>query len=292
MATNSEGPLAAYASAQVDAIRQGEDGLRAADMDAIHDTRVAARRLRSTLRAFRAEVEWIDIERVERLREELAWFGGLLGAVRDSQVMTEHLTATLAAEPPELVIGPVVARVNAALAAQTAAAHRELAAAIGDERYRDLLSVADDVIHTELTRPPTVAALRARVDRTLRRARRLLAAADTGPDRDMRLHEARKAYKRARYAVEVLRPIDGKRADRLARRIAAIQDVLGAHQDTVVLRVMLRDLGMRAFLDRENSFTYGLLHARQAEQASRHRAALSATARRANRKRLRRWLAA
>jgi CHAD domain-containing protein len=290
--TTGRGPLATYLEAQVDAIQRGEGGVRAAEADPIHDTRVAVRRLRSTLRTFRHDVPRLSDGRVEALRDELAWFGGLLGTVRDRQVMAGNLATAFAAEPPEFMVGPVVARVSEVLAAQTADAHRELAAALDSERYRAMLTAADVTVR-DVTEPD-LATLRRRVDRTLRRARRRLAAARSGSDadRDVRLHEARKAYKRARYAVDVLRPVDGRQATRLAKRISAVQDVLGAHQDTVVLRQLLRELGMRAYLAGENSFTYGLLHARQAEAARREQAALPATAQRANRPRLRRWLAA
>ena len=104
------------------------------------------------------------------------------------------------------------------------------------------------------------------------------------------LHEARKAHKRARYAVEVLRPLAGGRARRLASRLTAVQDILGRHQDTVVARALLRELGMRAYLDGENGFSYGLLHARQAAAATRTLADLPRARRRAARRRVRRWL--
>jgi CHAD domain-containing protein len=48
---------------------------------------------------------------------------------------------------------------------------------------------------------------------------------------DNQLHAARRAYKRARYAVEVIQPLWGRRARRLVRRIKELQDVLGEHQD-------------------------------------------------------------
>ena len=47
------------------------------------------------------------------------------------------------------------------------------------------------------------------------------------------------------------------------RRIKELWDVLGEHQDAIVAERTLRDFGIRAHLDGENGFTYGLLLARQ-----------------------------
>lgn len=107
---------------------------------------------------------------------------------------------------------------------------------------------------------------------------------------DVLLHEARKAYRRARYAVEVLRPVAGGPARKLARRLSRLQDVLGEHHDAVTASAALRDHGVHAHLDGENGFTYGLLHARQHTAAGRALAALPAARRRATRAKRRRWL--
>jgi CHAD domain-containing protein len=106
----------------------------------------------------------------------------------------------------------------------------------------------------------------------------------------MRLHQARKAYKRARYAAEALTPVAGKPARRLARRLADLQDGLGIHQDSVVTGQLLRDYGMRAYLDGANAFTYGLLHARQREAGERALRDLGPARHRAGRRKVRRWL--
>jgi hypothetical protein len=47
-----------------------------------------------------------------------------------------------------------------------------------------------------------------------------------------------------------------------------LQEILGAHQDSVVARGVLRTLGMQAFLAGENSFTYGLLYGLAVGRAS------------------------
>jgi CHAD domain-containing protein len=102
----------------------------------------------------------------------------------------------------------------------------------------------------------------------LRSADALLDSARNGSaERDATLHRARREYKRARYAFEVLAPFDGEPARIFAARIAELQEVLGAHQDAIVTADVLRDYGMRAHAGGENAFSYGLLYRRQIEAA-------------------------
>ena len=64
---------------------------------------------------------------------------------------------------------------------------------------------------------------------------------------------------RRKMTVEGVSAAEEKAKKRLEPR--AIQEILGDHQDSVVLRTVLRDLGMRAHLAGENGFTFGRLHA-------------------------------
>lgn len=82
-----------------------------------------------------------------------------------------------------------------------------------------------------------------------------------GAPADAALHEVRKSAKRLRYAAEAAASIHGKRARRLARAAEHIQQVLGDHQDSLVTRELLRDLGARAHVEGANGFSYGRLHA-------------------------------
>jgi CHAD domain-containing protein len=85
--------------------------------------------------------------------------------------------------------------------------------------------------------------------------------------RNVALHGARRAAKRARYAAELASPVYGKPARRFARRMKQVQSVLGTHQDAVIARGTIRELGVRAHLEGENAFSYGLLHERQTTTA-------------------------
>jgi CHAD domain-containing protein len=68
-----------------------------------------------------------------------------------------------------------------------------------------------------------------------------------------------------RYAAEAAAPALGKPADRLVKRVKRVQELLGDHQDAVVARPVLREIGMVAHLEGENGFTYGLLHQLQTD---------------------------
>lgn len=282
--SGAAGAVVAYLRAQRRAIAENEAGVRAGDEDAVHDMRVAIRRTRSTLRSFRGM--W-DRERVDALRGELKWLADRLGPVRDGQVMIARLAEAVRAEPRQLVVGPVEARIHQHLGHDTSDALERVRGALDGDRYPAMLAEFDAVV--EAAADQGDGWVRKRVRKAVRRADRMLDGADAPEhhERDIQLHEARKAYKRARYAAE---PFDRKPARRLAKSLKALQDVLGVHQDTVVTRAVLRELGMRSFREGGNSFTYGLLHARQQAAGEEALTDLPSATKRARRKKLRGWL--
>lgn len=260
--------LSGYLREQRDAVRATEAGARSGDADAVHDMRVATRRLRSALRTFRPV-----LQRWQPVRDELKWLANELGGVRDRDVMAARLGAELDTQPPELVVGPVRNRLR--LTGDHARALTQLRAALDSSRYRTLLGTLDELVAAGpyLSRNR----LRKAARKDLRRADKRLSRAR----RDDELHDARKAFKRARYAVEVLRPAYGKPAQRLRKNLGDLQDVLGDHQDATVTIALLRREAMRAYAAGENTFTYGLLTARQQRAAERSRARVTRVRKRA-----------
>ena len=122
--------------------------------------------------------------------------------------------------------------------------------------------------------------LPALVGRAHRRVAGHVQAADrlgAGDERDVQWHEARKASKRLRYAAEAASPVLGKPAKRLVKLVKHVQELLGDHQDAVVARPVLREIGIQAHLDGENGFTYGLLHQMQTEAGRLHEGDITAT---------------
>jgi CHAD domain-containing protein len=255
--------LADYMTEQIDNVVDGDLGLRRGS-DPIHDTRVAIRRLRSTLRVFG---RFLADSAVADAEDELKWFAGLLGEVRDCQVQRRRFQVALGELPAELVLGPVANRISTDLHSDQLQARGRVTDAMNSQRYLSLLATlqawrTDPPIATS----PGVGALKKRARRAAQKAdRRLMAAIEAGDD--ALLHRARKAAKRARYAAELLVSAH-KQAKKTVKHYKQIQRILGDHQDGVVAAGTLRRLAITAgTTDGENGFTYGLLYEREQQAA-------------------------
>lgn len=262
--------------------------------DAVHRIRVAIRRLRSALASYRP---LLDRGRTEPLRDELKWIAGVLGDARDAEVMHERLTGLIADEPVELVMGPVVQRVDRRLGAAYRLAHRRAVEAMETPRYYALVDALEALVAdppwTKRAERRAADVLPARAAKAFKRLRRQVAAVAEAPDRrtrDLRLHEVRKSAKRARYAAEPLVPVVGRDAKRFVKATKKLQSVLGDYHDAVVTQPELRQLAVQAHLDGENAFTFGRLHGRQQAVATSLRADYQEAWARANAKKRRNWL--
>ena len=256
---------------QVAALQAADVLLRTEQTDAVHQLRVADRRLRSILAAFRGV---LDPAVTTPLRDELAWFGGQLAGARDDEVALAHLSALVAAEPVELVLGPVAARLQQTEIALGAAGVDRAVATVAEPRYLALL----DALHALLADPPVTAradepfrsVLQDAARRAGKRLRRRLRTAERADDdeRPEALHDVRTAVKRLRYVAELA---DGKSTGvrSLARAAKRAQQVLVEVQDSVVTREHCRRLALTALAAGENSFAYGRLHALEQARAER-----------------------
>jgi CHAD domain-containing protein len=98
------------------------------------------------------------------------------------------------------------------------------------------------------------------------------------------------ACRRLRYATEAVQPKLGKPADRLRKRLKAVQELLGEHQDTAVSRPVLRELAAQAHLEGGNGFTYGLMYATETARAEQAENNLSPTWKRMRKPKNTAWL--
>ncbi|MEV6128003.1 CYTH and CHAD domain-containing protein [Streptomyces violaceusniger] len=261
-----------YVRRQIDAMVRLDPAVRRDLPDAVHRMRVATRRLRSAFRSYR---KVLDRTVTDPIGDELKWLAGELGVERDREVLTERLEGRLAELPDDLRLGPVRNRLDHWSQGRRDGARAAVLGALDSERCLTLLDTLDALAADPPLRPaaakPAAPVVVGAVLRDYERlATRMATALETppGPDRDVAVHQARKAAKRVRYAAETARPALGKPAKKFARRMQAVQDVLGDHQDSVVVREALRALATQAHGAGESDFTFGLLYGREEARAA------------------------
>jgi CHAD domain-containing protein len=206
--------------------------------------------------------------------------------VRDKQVMAQRLrsqTTMLAGEDAS-----VVAELAGELEGESEEARGRLVLDMRSDRYIDLIERL-----VEASRAPALTAdsqqVAAAVMPSLARRdwKRLRKGIGRLPEpaQDTELHRIRILAKRARYAAEAAAPIVGKVASRFTDAAAALQDVLGDHQDSVTAQSWLRSAGKGT-----RAFVAGGLCEIEREAASSDRADWPKVWKKLDRKRLRRWM--
>ncbi|MET0365843.1 MAG: CHAD domain-containing protein [Sphingobium sp.] len=205
--------------------------------EALHQARVAVRRLRSALSIFKAV---LPDPRLAHFRAEFKHLAGLLGEARDIDVMTANA-------PP----GPLRHRLEAA----RGAAYAHVEAALASDRVRWLIldfvewvgSGATTDPDREEAPEPAVAFAAA----TLKRIRRKVKAhgADFKRLSDEERHDFRKLAKKLRYSAEFfggLFPAKHRQRDyrKFVRALEKLQDRLGLLNDQVAAHGILDRLGL------------------------------------------------
>ena len=246
---------------------QHDPGTRLGDAEALHQMRVAARRLRSDLRTYSLLVEatW-----AAGLAEELGWLADHLGSVRDLDVQIEGLERAAGDLKPDL------RRLFDVLEARRETARAALLEALRDDRYTGLLDRLADAAHAPalsgLAWQPAAQVLPQLLEAAWRRLKAKARRLDPG-DPDNRYHEVRILAKRARYAAEGIGPVLGVSAEpikRFASEAARMQDLLGSLQDAVVGAELIRDASAGSG-DARFTLAAGRLYERQryAQEAAR-----------------------
>ncbi|HEV7309599.1 CHAD domain-containing protein [Ensifer sp.] len=213
--------------------------------EALHQARVALRRLRS---AFSLYKDMLLDDESQRIRGELKWLAGVFGAARDVDVL-------LTRQP-----GPDL---RERLQTARATRYAELFEALDGSRGRALLLDLHEWLHggAYLSNVPAEFRDRSAVDfaeAVLDRERRKLKkhGRALGKVSDEERHEARKDAKKLRYAAEFFASLfDDKRGARRHRRfidaMTGLQDRLGTLNDLVSAPLVLEDVGLDDHPDAE-----------------------------------------
>jgi CHAD domain-containing protein len=261
--------VAAYVAAQCEVLASNDVGMRTGE-PAVHKTRVAARRLRSTLRIFG---DVFEAAPAEELNNELKRYADVLGPVRDRDILSSRLAKQIADLPPEQVRGPIEAKITKTLDAEREDALRQLDEALRSQRYKHLIQL----LRGWRAAPPLTDAASEDgadavkyVEKARKKAGKRLKKAD---DDIEQLHRARKAFKRARYAAELAKPADSE-MKAVARKAEDMQTLLGEHQDAVVTANFLTTISADGEVEAGSGFTYGILLANELNRAANIRASV------------------
>jgi len=245
--------IAAVIDANVSAFVANWPALSPACPEAVHQMRVALRRLRSALALFHRA---IPHDEFQRLRGEAKRIASVLGPARDQDVLQ-----ALVEDGPAATLGRDASfeALLAASAARRDKAYEDARALIeAPETSRFVLDAlafsagrgwrADDSSDAE-DDAPTAAGFAARaLDRLDKRARkRGKGLVDLAPEER---HEARIALKNLRYGADFFAPLfdGGRGSKKFLRAIGALQDALGAYNDSIVARQIVADLEAEAGL--------------------------------------------
>jgi inorganic triphosphatase YgiF len=202
------------------------------DAEALHQARIAMRRLRGALTLFRPAIRRSTIK---PWRDELRWLTRSLANARDIDVFIQGHHHSGRGDRRKL---------NSA----RRAAYREASAAIDSDRLRGLLldlvewMSIGDWRKSEAKRPIEKFAA-SRLDALWKDVKH--DAANIPGHDDEQLHRLRIGIKKLRYAVEFLDSLYGRKAKKFSAGLAEIQDCLGEMRDAAVARQLIDRLSLK-----------------------------------------------
>lgn len=256
---------------------------RAQGAPAVHDLRVASRRLRAFGVTFR---ELIPAKKRERLERKLKRVTSAVGALRDLDVQLELVEKRLEAAPSELdraALEHLLEHLAEQRARGLRRAERRLARveldAISRRVWRASKAVSAELAERDAEQL-ALSVLRGLVEDAERQlpsghtpgtAADDRAAEDRAAEDPERLHRLRIDVKELRYALEVFEPVLGAKFDGLYARATALQELLGAYHDLVVLAALVGERSSQLRERRREALARGLDNAYEALTAERQR---------------------
>ncbi len=215
---------------------------RTSEVERVHQSRVALRRIRSNLRTFRLLV---DPSWGTSLRAELAWYGGRLGQVRDLHILSDLVTV----KGPEVLDPEAVDRLDSVVGLRMAAALADVATERGGARRfqlnEQMMVLWDGPEFKAKAQRPAGELLPEMLHRAWHDLRGAARSARKDPT-DANLHKLRIRLKDLRYGCETVALVAGGPAKKTARSAEALQSKLGDLHDAVPLHRVVRGAGRRA----------------------------------------------
>jgi len=206
----------------------------------VHQSRVAMRRLRAALRAFKGVLPY---DKRKAFNSELRWFQGRLAPARDWHVFLDETLPLIVRANPDA--DEHIDKLRRVAREERRRATQEAVEYLESKRYARLIlkfqtwlsELECEISARELNRPlvPFAEAVLRKTQRDLIREARPLVRL---PGEDV--HTLRKTGKKARYAIEFFSPLwNGEDVKPYLKLMARLQDKLGSSNDAVVARQIL-----------------------------------------------------
>jgi CHAD domain-containing protein len=218
-----------------------------AEIESLHQMRVAVRRLRAVLRAAEPVLspDW-----AHALENELAWLSECLGQARDLDVQTayfEQESSRLEARDRK-----PLAQFITHLRTQRERVQQLVLSELNSARYFDLVRRVQQAAGDPSIVDTTVT-LHDLAKREFKKLRKAIRRLGSSPGQAV-LHKIRIKTKRARYAAELAMWAVGKPATRFMKQAQAVQDLLGCYQDSFTAEAYIR-----TFLKQSSSVRAGFV---------------------------------
>jgi CHAD domain-containing protein len=221
-----------------------------ADVEFLHDYRVAIRRTRSVLRQMRGV---FAPEEVERLRASFKWLQDQTGATRDLDVYLEEFDQLRALAPEAMQadlepLEPLLRERHRKARAAMDAALTSTRARTLHEECANVLGVL--VLESDTNRPDAARPIGNLAAKRIRKVHRKMVKMGTqirvggNESPPGEYHELRKKGKELRYLLELFgaQLFDSDVVTPMIKALKGMQDVLGLHQDREVQITMLKEL--------------------------------------------------
>jgi CHAD domain-containing protein len=211
-------------------------------IEAVHDLRVASRRLRAFIDVFRP---LLDSEIVERTEKPLRRITRAARSLRDLDVQTELLVKRLARASTDAERG-ALEHLLEQLELDRDRAERRAEKRLRKVDFDELqVSMSAALGETVARLPHDASAAGALANELLERLVDQASRdkpADDGIEYPEEMHRLRIDLKKLRYAMELFQPVFGDDYDALYERVEDLQELLGVHHDLVVLGEIVDDL--------------------------------------------------
>lgn len=245
-AAEPRSPIPASVEKRIDALENTARRVRHSDHDpeAIHDARVATRRLTAVLDVWKDQ---LAPGPRAGARRRLRQARRRLGPYREHEVSLARIEKELA--QATAATAQVLATIAARLRSHGEPDRAHAAGAVSRGRVEKIIErVRLAILRGPLTAWDSPEALAAADQRVERRRRAAFAALDASlaEPSDEALHAARVAVKKWRYGVEAVEQLRGAGPDPVLSALRDLQELLGANQDRAVLARLLEREARRA----------------------------------------------